>query len=111
MILLTRWLFHTFGLLVIAEFVPGITISGFYAALIAALILGLLNGIIRPVLFVLTFPITVLTLGLFAFVINATLFWFAASFIKGFSVENFWYALFGSLLMSLVSLLGNRWIK
>jgi putative membrane protein len=111
MVLLTRWLFNTLGLLLIAEFIDGITVAGFYTALIAALILGLLNIFIRPILFILTLPITILTLGLFAFVINALLFFFATSFIDGFAVANFWYALLGSVLMSIVSAMGNRWIK
>jgi len=111
MLLIYRLLFNTLGLLVIAEFVPGITIDDFYAALIAALVLGILNTIVRPVLFILTLPITILTLGLFTFVLNAALFLFAASFIEGFAVSSFWYALFGSLLMSFVSTLGSRFIN
>jgi putative membrane protein len=111
MTLILRLLFNTLGLLLIAEFIPGITVDGFYPALIAAIILGLLNIVIKPILLVLTLPITVVTLGLFAFVINAALFLFAASFIQGFSVDSFLYALLGSILMSLVSTLGNRWIN
>jgi putative membrane protein len=110
MLLIYRLLFNTLGLLVIAEFINGIQIEDFYAALIAALVLGVLNTIVRPVLFILTLPITILTLGLFTFVLNAGLFLFAASFIQGFAVESFWYALLGSLLMSLVSTLGSRFI-
>jgi putative membrane protein len=110
MLLIYRLLFNTLGLLVIAEFIQGIEIEGFYAALIAALVLGILNTIVRPVLFILTLPITVLTLGLFTFVLNAGLFLFAASFIEGFAVASFWYALLGSLLMSMVSTLGSRFI-
>ena len=111
MLLLTRLLFNTLGLLVIAEFIDDITVTGFYTALIAALVLGLLNIFIKPILFIFTLPITIVTLGLFAFVINAALFFFAASFIDGFQVTNFWYALLGSVLMSIISALGNRWIK
>jgi len=110
MLLIYRLLFNTLGLLVIAEFIQGINIDGFYAALIAAVVLGILNTIVRPILFILTLPITILTLGLFAFVLNAALFLFAASFIEGFAVDSFWYALLGSLLMSLVSTLGSRFI-
>jgi len=110
MLLIYRLLFNTLGLLVIAEFINGIQLDGFYAALIAALVLGILNTIVRPILFILTLPITIVTLGLFTFVLNAALFLFAASFIQGFAVENFWYALLGSLLMSLVSMLGSRFI-
>lgn len=108
--LIYRLLFNTLGLLVIAEFIQGIEIDGFYTALITALVLGILNTIVRPVLFLLTLPITILTLGLFTFVLNAALFFFAASFIEGFAVVNFWYALLGSLLMSMVSTVGSRFI-
>jgi putative membrane protein len=110
MTIILRLLFNALGLVLIAEYVPGISVDGFYPALIAAVVLGLLNLIIKPILFVLTLPITIITLGLFAFIINATLFWFAASFIDGFAVASFWYALLGSLLMSLISAIGNRWI-
>jgi putative membrane protein len=111
MTIIIRLLFNALGLIMIAQFVPGIHVSGFYPALIAALVLGVLNVIIKPLLLILTLPITILTLGLFAFVINALLFQFAASFIEGFSVASFWYALLGSLLMSIISTVGNRWIS
>jgi putative membrane protein len=108
--IILRVLFNALGLLLIANVIPGIVVDGFYAAVIAAAILGILNAIIKPILFVLTLPITIVTLGLFAFVINAALFLFAASFIDGFAVANFWYALLGSFLMSLVSTVGSRFI-
>jgi len=111
MFLLYRILFNALGLILIAELIPGITVTGFYPALIAALVLGFLNTIVRPILFVLTLPITILTLGLFAFVLNAGIFLFAASFIEGFWVQSFWYALLGSLLMSVVSTIGSRWLR
>jgi putative membrane protein len=107
---LLRILWNALGLLLIAEFVPGIIVNDFYAALIAAVILGILNVVVRPVLILLTLPITILTLGLFTLIINAVLFLFAASFLEGFAVESFWYALFGSLLMSIISTVGNKWI-
>lgn len=95
----------------IAELVSGIDVEGLYPAVIAALVLGILNAIVRPILLILTLPITIVTLGLFAFVINAALFLFAASFIDGFDVSGFWVALFGSILMSVVSTIGSRFIK
>lgn len=110
MTILLRVLFNALGLLLIAEFVPGITIDTFYTAVIAALVLGLFNAVLKPVLVILTLPITLLTLGLFSLVINAALFLFAASFIEGFAVASFWYALLGSLLMSLVSTIGSKFI-
>ena len=109
--LILRLLFNALGLLLIAELVEGIKVDGFYPAVIAAFVLGFLNIIIRPILLVLTLPITILTLGLFALVVNGALFFFAASFIEGFSVDNFWYALLGSILMSIVSTIGNRWVN
>lgn len=110
MTIIYRLLFNALGLILIAEFISGIKIEGFYAALIAALVLGVLNTVVRPVLFVLTLPITILTLGLFSFILNAFLFLFAASFIEGFAVDSFWYALLGSVLISLISTLGARFI-
>jgi len=111
MYILYRLLFNALGLILIAEFVEGIEVVGFYPALIAALVLGFLNTIVRPILFVLTLPITVITLGLFAFVLNAGIFLFAASFIDGFNVTGFWYALLGSLLMSIISTIGGKWLR
>jgi len=108
--LLSRLLLITLTLLVVAEYVPGIVVAGLYPAFIAAVVLGLLNTIVKPILIILTFPITVLTIGLFVFIINASLFWFAASFIEGFSVASFWYALLGSLIVSVVSTIGNRYL-
>lgn len=109
--MILRLLFNALGLLLISELIDGITVGGLYPAIIAAVVLGILNIIIRPILLILTLPITIVTLGLFAFVVNASLFLFAASFIEGFEVQNFWYALLGSLLMSVVSTIGNRWIN
>lgn len=110
MTIILRILWNALGLLLIATYVPGISVDSFYTALIAATILGIFNAILRPVLLVLTMPITILTLGLFALIINASLFIFAASFIEGFAVRNFWYAILGSVLMSIVSTTGNRFI-
>lgn len=108
--LITRLLLTALVLLIVAEYIPGIEVDGFYSAVIAAVILGLLNGIVRPILLILTFPITIITLGLFVFVINASLFWFAATFIDGFEVAGFWYALLGSLIVSAASTLLNKYI-
>ena len=109
--LILRWLFSALCLLLVAELVPGIEVAGLYPALITALMLGLFNVLVRPILFVLTLPITVLTLGLFAFILNALLFWFVSSFIQGFAVSGFGTALIGSLFMSLASMVGNRWLQ
>lgn len=108
--LIAKLLLTTLTLLVVANYIPGITIDGFYPALIAAVILGLLNLFVRPVLIILTLPITILTIGLFVIIINALLFAFAASFIDGFSITSFGYAILGSLIVSVVSTIGNRYL-
>ncbi|HMA78475.1 MAG TPA: phage holin family protein [Candidatus Paceibacterota bacterium] len=109
--LLSRLLLGTFALLLTAYLVAGISIDGLYTAIITAIILGILNAVVRPILFILTLPITIITLGLFHFVINAGLFMFAASFIDGFSVSSFWYALLGSLLVSIINTVGSRFLR
>lgn len=108
--LIGRLLINILAILLVAYYIPGISVDGFYTALIVAIILGLINVTIKPVLFVLTLPITILTLGLFTFVINAGLFWFVASFIEGFSVDGFLPALIGTILISIVSWLGYKLI-
>lgn len=99
------------ALLVASHLLPGIEIDSLYAAAIAALIIGLLNITIKPLLVIFTLPLTLLTLGLFTFVINAGLFLFVASFVEGFQVESFLSALAGSLIVSLFSTLASRFIK
>ncbi len=83
--------------------VPGIEISGAPAALGAGLVLALINAVVRPVLLVLTLPVTVLTLGLFLFVLNGLCFWLTSVLVKGFEVQGFWAAVFGALIVSVVS--------
>jgi putative membrane protein len=101
--ILLVWLVNTLALIAVAYLMPSITVSSFTSALIAALILGLVNAIIRPVLVLLTLPATVLTLGLWIFVINGLLFWFVGSFVPGFVVHGFWAGVIGSILFSIVS--------
>jgi len=84
--LLLVWLINALALLALPYVVPSVQVDSIMTALVAALVLGLANALIRPVLVVLTLPVTLVTLGLFVFVINALLFWFVASFVKGFSV-------------------------
>ena len=109
-VILLRILTGALALLAAAALIPGIEIESLYIALIAAVVLGLLTLIARPVLVILTLPITILTLGLFVFVINALLFLFAASFIEGFSVDGFIPALLGSLFVSIATALANRFL-
>ena len=101
--LLLVWLINTLALIAVAYLMPSITVSSFGTALAAALVLGLVNAIIRPVLVLLTLPVTLLTLGLFIFVINGLLFWFVASFVEGFTVAGFWPALFGAIAYGVIS--------
>jgi putative membrane protein len=101
--LLIGWAVNALCLLAIPYILPGVQINGFTAALIAALVIGLLNVIIKPVLFVLTLPISILTLGLFTFVLNGLMFWLAAQFLDGFAVTNFGWAIAGALAYTLIS--------
>lgn len=103
MYLLLRWLISALSLILVTYIVPGIKVQSFYTALIAALVLGLVNSLIRPVLLLLTLPVNILTLGLFTLVINALLFWLAATIVKGFGVDGFWPAFWGAIVMSIVS--------
>jgi putative membrane protein len=99
--LLVRWLLLAAALLLVANVYPGVVVRSFGSAMIAALVLGLFNALLRPVLVLLTLPVTLLTLGLFLFVINALMFWAAASVLQGFNVTGFGAALIGSLIYSL----------
>ncbi len=98
---LVRWLLLAGALLLVAHLYPGVVVRSFTSALIAALVLGLLNTLLRPILVLLTLPVTVLSLGLFLFVINALMFWAAASVLDGLAVTGFGAALIGSLIYSL----------
>lgn len=99
--LIVRWLLLAAALLLVAYLYPGVTVSSFGTAMIAAFVLGLLNTVVRPLLVLLTLPVTLLTLGLFLFVINALMFWAAASLLDSFDVSGFAAALIGSLIYSL----------
>ncbi len=99
--ILVRWLLLAAALLLVANLYPGVSIASFFSALIAALVLGLFNTLVRPLLVLLTLPVTLVTLGLFLFVINALMFWSAAGVLAGFNVTGFGAALIGSLLYSL----------
>lgn len=105
--LLLRWALNGLVLLALPYLLESIRVENFYAALIAALCIGLVNALIRPVLILVTLPINILTLGLLTFVINGLLFWFVASFVKGFEVAGFWAAFWGALFYSLFSALAS----
>lgn len=99
--LLIKWLLLAAALLLLAQWDQGIEVRSFGSAMLAALVLGLLNAVVRPLLIILTLPVTLLTLGLFLFVINAVTFQLASGLLSGFHVASFWHALLGSVLYSL----------
>ena len=101
--LLLVWLINAVSLIAVAYLLPGISVESFITALVAALVLGLVNAVIRPILVLLTLPVTLVTLGLFILVINGLLFWFVGSFIAGFVVSGLWAGILGAILYSLVS--------
>jgi len=101
--LLLAWLINAAALMAVAYLLPGITVASFVTALIASLVLGLVNAVIKPILILLTLPVTVITLGLFIFVINGLMFWFVGSFISGFVVDGFLPGVIGALAYSVVS--------
>lgn len=102
--ILLRWFLLAAALLLVPQLVPGVAVPDFAAALWVALVIGLLNTLVRPLLVLLTLPVTLLTLGLFLFVINALMFWAAAQLLDGLQVSGFWAALGGSLLYSVCGL-------
>jgi putative membrane protein len=101
--LLLVWIINAAALFLLQYVFPWVSVGSFKAALIAALVLGLINTLIRPVLVILTLPVTLLTLGLFIFVINGLLFWWVGSFVEGFHVGGFWSGVFGAIVYSLIS--------
>jgi len=102
--LIVKWLLSAAALLLVAYLYSGVQITSFGSAMLAALVIGLLNTVLRPVLVVLTLPVTVVTLGLFLFVINALMFWFASALLAGFQVSGFVAALIGSLIYSVIGI-------
>lgn len=108
--LITRIAITALALLIVAQLPIGVEIASLYGAVIAAVVLGVLNTLVRPLLVLLTLPITIVTLGLFIIVINAGLFYFAASFVDGFVVDSFLAAIIGSVLVSIISSIGNRFV-
>lgn len=105
--ILLRWLISAAAIFVVPYIVPGVTVSNFWNAIVAALVIGLINVLVRPVLVILTLPVNILSLGLFTLVINAVLFWFASSIVKGFDVAGFGAAFLGALAYWLIAWLGN----
>jgi putative membrane protein len=109
--IIVRWLTLTAAIVFTSYLLEGIRVSGFLSALLAAAILGILNAFFRPIALLLTLPINILSLGLFTFIINALMLKMASGVITGFEVVGFWSAIFGSLLISIISWLLNSFIN
>jgi len=103
--LVLKWILSAVALLAVAYVYSGVQVNSFVSALIAAAVIGLLNAVLRPVLVILTLPVSIVTLGLFLFVINALMFWSASGLLNGFHVNGFWAALLGSLIYSALGLI------
>jgi putative membrane protein len=106
--LLFRWLLNTLALFVVVNVVPHIHYRSLVTLVVAALVLGLLNALVRPILFFLTLPLTILTLGLFVIVLNAIMLELVAMLVHGFRIDSFGWAIVGALVLSLVSMITNR---
>src|SRR5712691_12974091 len=106
--LLLRWLINTLALFLLVQFIPGFHAGSWTTLAIAALVLGLLNAIVRPVLFVLTLPLTILTLGLFLLVLNGIVLELAAWVVPGFGIDSFRWAVLGALLLTVISFFTSR---
>lgn len=102
LLILFRWLINAVAVLIAAYLLPGVEVRSFFVALVVAVVLGFLNSVVKPILIFFTLPVTVLTLGLFLFVINAMMILLASAVVPGFTVHGFWRALLFSLILSLV---------
>jgi putative membrane protein len=109
--IIVNWLVSAMVIFVVAYLLPGVHVEGFVTALAVAIVLGVMNAVIKPILFVLTLPVTLLTLGLFTFVINAFLILLTDAIVPGFKVDGFWWALLYSILISLVTSILRQYEK
>lgn len=105
-----RTMIAMLGLFLASQILPGVTIVGTGSFILAALLLGLVNGVVRPIAFVLTLPLTIITLGLFLFVLNAAMFGLVAAMLDDFTVGGFWSAIFGSIIVSITSTIASWYI-
>src|SRR5438132_11410396 len=108
MYLLLRWLLNTIALFVVVQIVPGFHAESWVTLAVAALILGLLNAIVRPILFLLTLPLTIVTLGLFLIVLNGIMLELTAWLVPGFRIDSFLWACVGAIVLGLISLVTHR---
>lgn len=109
--LLLHWVLNALALLIVAYMVPGVAVRSPVVALVAAVLLGLANAVVRPVLVLLTLPVTILTLGLFLLVINGLLFWAVSGLTNGFEVHGFWSGVLGALVYSVLTTLLSHLVR
>lgn len=109
--IIVKWLISTVAIIITAYLLPGVTVSGFLAAVIGAAVLAIINTIIKPILVILTLPINILSLGLFTLVINALLVMLMAYIVEGFDVANFWWALLFGVILSIVNSILSKVFK
>ena len=105
--MILRWLINALGLLAIGYFIPGISVEGFYAAMILVVVIGLVNSVIGMVLKIITWPINIITLGISNLVINGIIFWFVSTFIQGFEIATWWAAILGAVVYTIVTTFSN----
>jgi putative membrane protein len=103
--MLLQWLVSAAAIAITSYLLPGVKVTGAFAALVTALVLGLINAVLRPLLIVLTLPLNILTLGLFTLVINALLIMLASAIVPGFNVQGFWWALLFGLVLAIVNMI------
>ena len=109
--LIFRWVINAAALMIVAAITPGIAVESFGFALLAAFLLGLVNALVRPLLFLLTLPVTIMTLGLFTFILNAFMLWLVSTVTSGFSIAGFVPAIVAAILLWVISLASNSLIK
>lgn len=107
MYMILRWLINALGLLGIGYFIPGITVDGFYAALVLVVVIGLVNSVVGMVLKIITWPINIITLGISNLIINAILFWFVSTFVQGFEIATWWAAVLGAVIYTVITIFSN----
>jgi putative membrane protein len=109
--ILIRWIINALALILMSHVIKGVEVDHFFAAFVAAAVLGVINAVLRPIVLLLTLPITILTLGLFVFVINGLMLYIAGSVVKGFHVSGFWASVFGALFLSVISWIVNAFVN
>jgi putative membrane protein len=105
MVLIISWILSALSLVIVAHLIPGFEIKSFWSALLAAIVIGLINGTIGLIIKILTLPISILTFGIFLFVINALMLKFATFFVPGFEVNGFWSAFFGAIVLAILNVI------